>query len=112
MSSNTKSKFLTALKIIFIIIYVLLTAFLAWGLIDTLTAPSENASLGLAIYLAIVVIIFGGLGYAVSLISAILGLIVAIVKRSGKGNVAFFIIAIFLPVVTEIAFILICQALA
>lgn len=112
MSSNTKSKFLTALKIIFIIIYVLLTAFLAWGLIDTLTAPSENASLGLAIYLAIVVIIFGGIGYALSLVVAILGMIVAIVKRAGKGNVAFFIVAVLLPILTEMAFIFICQALA
>ena len=112
MSSNTKSKFLAALKIIFIIIYVLLTAFLAWGLIDTLTAPSENASLALGLYLAIVVIIFGLIGYAVSLITAAIGLIVAIVKHAGKGDVGFFIVAVILPIVTEGAFILICQLIA
>ncbi len=101
-----------SLKIIFIIIYVALTAFLTWGLIDTLTTPSENSSLALGIYLAIVVIIFGGIGYALSLITAVVGLIAATVKHAGKGNVIFFIVAVLLPIVTEIAFVLICQAAA
>lgn len=110
--SNTKSKLLTTLKVIYLIIYIALTAYLVWGLLDIVITPSSNPSLEVAVYLTIVVIIIGGIGYIVSLIPAIIGLIYSIVKRAGKGNIIFFIVAIILPIISEIAFIVTCQMLA
>ncbi len=111
MSNKTRSKLLIALKLIFALIYIGLTIWLAWGLIDVLTTPSENTSLSLALYLSFIIIIFGIIGYAIALIPAIIGLIATIARRD-KGNFIFFVCAVLLPIITEAIFILLCQALS
>ncbi len=111
MSNKTKSKFLFVLKLIFALIYIGMTIWLAWGLIDVVTTPSENTSLSVALYLSFIIIIFGVIGYAIALIPAIIGLIATIVRRD-KGNFIFFVCAMLLPIITEVAFIIIGKALA
>ena len=111
MSNKTKGKFLFVLKLIFALIYIGLTIWLAWGLIDVVNTPSENTSLSIALYLSFIIIIFGMIGYAIALIPAVIGLIAAIVRRD-KGNIIFFLCAMILPIITEIAFILIGKVLA
>ena len=109
---NEKSKFLTSLKIIFAIIYLAVTIWLVWGLIDIVISPSGVNSLDVALYLAFIVIIFGSIGYILSLIPAIMGLIYSIAKKFGKSNIIFFIVAVILPIITETIIIIICNLLA
>lgn len=111
MNNKTKSKFLLALKLVFALIYIGLTIWLAWGLIDVVATPSENTSLSVALYLSFVIIIFGVIGYAIALIPAIIGLIATIIKRD-RGNIIFFLCAVVLPIITEVVFILLGKALA
>ena len=111
MWENKKSKLLTSLKIAIFIVYVALTIWICWGLLDIIINPTENFSASVAIYLAIVVIIFGMIGYSVCLILALIGLIVVIKKRAGKGNLIFFIVSIILSIITEMTFILVCKSI-
>ncbi len=109
---NGKSKFLTALKIIFSVIYLAVTIWLVWGLVDIAISPSGVNSLDVALYLVFIVLIFGSIGYILSLIPAIIGLIYSSVKKLGKGNIISFIIAVILPIITEAILIIVCNLLA
>lgn len=110
--SNKKSKLLATLKVIYLIIYLALTVYLAWGLVDIVITPSSNQSLEIAVYLTFMVIMIGGIGYIVSIIPALIGLIACITKRAGKGSIIFFIVAVLLPIISEFVFITACQMLA
>ncbi len=109
---KNKSKLLTVLKIIFFVVYALVTIYLTYGLLDIILSPSENLSLELAVYLVFSVIILGSIGYGVSLVPAIIGLIYSIVKNAGKNQIIFFIITVLLPVITETVFIVLCGSFA
>lgn len=115
MLVKTKSKALTALKIIWAILIVAITAFLVWGAVDTFIQESNNdgsfQGLGIALYLIYFVMILGSIGYGVTVIIAIAGLIVSIVKKY-KGSSVFFIFAIIIPVVTEFLIIYLCKILS
>ena len=100
------NKLLKAFKITYLIIYSLLTLFLILTYIDVMVNPSDMQNLGIALYLVIFVLIIGGIGYAVSLIFAVTGLVISIKKKVKKSTLAFYIVATVLPVVTELAFIL------
>ena len=108
---DSKIAILTALKIITAIFYVIVTAVLLYGLIDLLVAPSENFSFALGLYLAIIVIILGFIGYIITLVPAVIGLIYSIVKKSGKANVIYFLVFSLLPILTEATFIIVCKLL-
>lgn len=99
------------LKILYAVIYIAVTAYLVYGFLDIVISPSENVSLELAVYLTFSVIIIGGIGYIISLIPAIIGLISSIVSGEG-GNVLFFIIAVILPIVSEFVLITITKNFA
>lgn len=103
-----KYKSLLIFKILFIVAYALMTAFLVWNLIDSLT--SENVGLSLALYLALIVIIIGSIGYIVCIILAIVGLIISIVKKT-KPNIITFVIFTLLPIITEAIIIIITTSL-
>ncbi len=103
---KTKHTSLLVLKIIFLIAHVLISAFLIISMFDSLS--SANPELSLALYLALIVIIFGTIGYAVCLILAIVGLIISIVKKS-KNNIIVFTIFMFLPILTEFLIIIITK---
>lgn len=103
-----KYKSLLVFKILFIVAYVLMTAFLVWNFIDALN--SENVGLSLALYLALIVIIIGSIGYIVCLTLAIIGLIISIIKKT-KPNIITFIIFTFLPIITEAIIIIITTSI-
>lgn len=111
MTTN-KSKLLTVMKILFLIIYLSVTVWLVFGLLDILITPSGDVKVEIALYLTFIIIIFGTLGYSASLIFAIIGFIFTLVKKQGKGNVIFFTIALILPILTQTALIVTCQLIA
>ncbi len=106
-----KSKFVKALKIIYAIIYLAVTVYLVWGLLDIVIHPVDNMALSTALYLSIVVIIFGTIGYIISVVVALVGLFVSIGKKEPKGSIIYFIVATLLPVLTEAIIIIICKLL-
>lgn len=111
-NSNEKQKKLLVPRIISAVLYLLVTAFLVYSLIDSLN--SENLSLSIALYLAIIVIIFGSIGYGVCIIFSFVCFIVAIAKRKilAKGTSTYFAIFTILPVLTEFLIIVICKLIA
>ncbi|MBE7090428.1 MAG: hypothetical protein E7363_00745 [Clostridiales bacterium] len=108
---NQKNKFLTVIKIIFTVFYLAVTIWLIWGFLDILLGPTENMRAALAVYLAFAVIILGIIFYGICLVPALIGLIYSLVKKAGKGNVLFFTVAVFLPIITEGLLILLCRIL-
>ena len=101
--ANTKLKSLIVFKILFSIFYGLVTAFLIWGLIDSLT--SNNVGISLAFYIALCIIIIGSIGYIIAMIFSITGFIISIVKKIKKESIIFIILTI-LPIITEGLFII------
>lgn len=96
-------------KILFLVAYLAITAFILIQYFELLSIADEPShGLSLAVFLIVIVLIIGGIGYGVSLIFAVIGLILSIIKKSGKGNVVFFSIATALPIITEGVFILLC----
>ena len=100
----------TFLKILYSVLFVAVTAFLVYGLLDIVISPSENASLELALYLTFNVIIIGSIAYIITLIPAIIGLISSIVAGEG-GNIVFFIIAVLLPFIAEFIIITVSKSI-
>ncbi len=109
--SENRSIFLTILKILSAVFYALVTAYLVYGLIDVLSSGG-NVSLGIAVYLTFSVIILGSIGYIITLIPAIIGLISSIAKEAGLFSILYFVVFILLPIITEGVIIIICQSYA
>ena len=105
-----KSVALTVLKIVFLIAYALVTAYLLYTFIDGYTkalaiAPGSTSmdpigafKLGFAF-----VWIIGLIAYGVVTVIAIVGLIVAIVKKF-KGSIVFFVFGMVIPALSGLAF--------
>ena len=53
-----------AFRIVIAVLYALVTAFLLISFLDTLLTPTDNLQFALGIYLAIIVLIIGGIAYA------------------------------------------------
>ena len=112
VSVDKKNKLIFVLKIIVAIIYFAMTAFLTWGLIDalaTLNAPVPEGqmnfnSLGMAVYLVVIVLIMGLAVYSTNMVLSIVGLVLSNKKKASKGTKIYFIVFIILPVITEILF--------
>lgn len=106
-----KTKKRIALKVIALVIYLAITAFLLYGLIDAKTTEGSAKGLSMAVYLVFCVLIFGIIGNILALIPAIIGLVLSIIsydKEKSLGNVITFTILTVLPILTEAIFILIC----
>lgn len=93
---------------------VLVSVILAVRLFGVLTEPdAENRALALAMYILFMLVIIGSLGYGISLILGIIGLICSATAKSNgqasKGTVVKFVIMTVLPVVLWLAFYLICR---
>lgn len=99
--------FYVAFLIIFALIYLAVTAYLAVGYVDALNSDGEINEM--PIFLAFGVIIVGIIGYGISEFFALVGLIVACIKRASSPIRPLFIIALILPIVTEGIFILLCK---
>ena len=114
---TTSPKKLTAVKIVWLVVMAVLTAWLVWGLVDVINTHDQTTSgLSLAVYLVIMVLIFGGIGYGVCALIGIVGTIVVAVNiKKGittKGTLAWFICMIVIPIVFETAFIVVCKLIA
>lgn len=103
---------LTALKVVSIILFVATLAFLLIGLVDALGNEGNAYKLGIALYFIFFVLVFGLIGNVLALIPALIGLIYT-AKKAKQANVkkqlVFYIIITALPIISELAFIIICQ---
>ena len=107
---KNKNTFLLVWKIIVGALYITITAFLMWGLIDALNGLNTPVpdgqmnlnGLGFALFLIIVVLILGTGAYLINVILSIVGLVVSIKKQAGVGTKLYFILFIVLPIITEI----------
>ena len=101
----------TPFKIILTVLYIVITGFLLFAFIDALNKTGEHVQLGIALTYAIVVILFGGIAYGVSLVLGLIGLIISAigVKRnySSIGTLVYFIVFTALPIVTYLLMIFI-----
>ena len=113
-------KALKILKVITAIMYSLVTLFLLITFFDTVFSayPSEDLSqsanegvnivlgkdFSIAMYIALVLIIIGGISYLITLIPTIIGFIISAVnikKGVKKSNMIYFLVFTLLPVITE-----------
>ena len=101
---ENKIKKYSILKIIITILYFGITAFLLGAFIDSFNASGENVQLGIALTYAIVVVLFGAMGYGALLITSIIGLILSAVglkrEKTTKKTMIYFIVFTALTIIT------------
>ncbi|MBQ9714481.1 MAG: hypothetical protein IJV83_04080 [Clostridia bacterium] len=106
-----KRKLFLVLKILFAIIYVTVTVLLIVGYVNAVTAGEDKKGELLA-FLIFGVIILGTLGYIISLIPAVIGMALSVIFQAKISHKIFFCVAIFLTVLTEAVFIVLCRVSA
>ena len=109
-----KSKKFTGLKIFWFIIFVAMTAFLLYGLIDVLSSKGQDGwQVALVAYLTIMVIIIGMIGYGVCILIALFGIVLSLInKGETKSSLISFMVMAVLPIIAEVIFIVIANLLA
>ncbi len=107
MEVKRKSKAVVIFQIIVALLYAFFAFFMIYTFIDSvvLVENPNTHSLGVAIFLIYIVIIFGGAGAITNLIVSFIGLMVCLVKKKkgflvSKGQIAYFIVFCILPVLT------------
>ena len=100
-----------------LIILVLITAFLVYGFIDVVVDPDETSrAIGIVFYLTIFLVFCGGIGYVVSMILGVIGLVLSVkAKKQGLAEtktMVKFIVTTALPVVIWLALYIACYAIA
>ena len=104
----TKKVKLLPLRIIGAILYILITAFFAYMLIDMLIDKPQNLGLSLAVYL-VLLLTYGSIAYGVDLILCLVGFIISLAKRkkeNAKGSIIFFALLVGLILVTYLTLFL------
>ena len=104
----TKKVKLLPLRIIGAILYILITAFFAYMLIDMLIDKPQNLGLSLAVYL-VLLLSYGSIAYGVDLILCLVGFIISLAKRkkeNAKGSIIFFALLVGLILVTYLTLFL------
>ncbi len=104
----TKKVKLLPLRIIGAILYILITAFFAYMLIDILIDKPQHVGLAFAVYL-VLLLSYGSICYGVNLIIFLVGLIISIAKRKkqkAKGSIIFFSVFVALILITHLTLIL------
>lgn len=109
--NREKNKLLTFLKVFYLIVYLAITIYLVWSFLDIVISPSQNVGLEVAVFLSLVVIILGSVGYLICISISITGFVISLVKKKGVGNLLFFTIATLLPILTEAIIIILCQVI-
>ena len=112
INEKPQVKKLTALKVISIIFFVATFVLLLIGLIDSLGNEGNSLTLGMALYFIFFVLVFGLIGNVLALIPAVIGLIYTAKKSKQadvKNQLIFYIVITALPIISELAFIIICQ---
>ena len=109
-----KYRFLTFLVTI---IFVAVTAYLIYCAVDLSKIPADASGRGISVaaFLALGVIIIGGIGNGVVLLLSALGtLISAVGYRRGKvefGTLLHFIMFMIFPIISEVVFLFIASSL-
>ncbi len=111
-----KEKKFIGLKIVWAVIFIAMTVWMAWGLVDVLVSKGQKGwEIGLAIYLTFMVITFGSIGYAIDLIVAIVGVVLSfknLNETTSKKTLISFIVMAVLPIIVEATLIITCKLLA
>lgn len=98
------------LKIIFYILYSLITFFIVFSLINAKLEEDPSTNIGYAFTLVIIGIIIGAFAYGALLLLGITDVIIAAVNKTDpkrKKNVLISSISVILPIITYLLIILI-----
>lgn len=115
-NEQLKEKKFTGLKIVWAVIFIAITAWMIWGLADVLASKGQKGwGIGLALYLTLIVMVFGSIGYVIDIIIAIVGVVLSVrnlnATTSKKTLISFIVMAV-LPIVVEATLIITCKLLA
>ena len=102
-----KSKAVLVFQLITAVLYAVLTIFIIGSFFESVVLVDKNepyVGVGIALYLVIFVMIFGGSGAILTAVMSLIGLIVGLNKRKkgffvSKGKIAYFIIFIILEII-------------
>jgi len=115
-NSVKKSTSYKVLKIISLLIYVVLLAFLLIEFIPIiLETDITKQKTMLVFFIMFILIIIGGIGAILNTIVSLIGLSLTIKNRKKedkKGSLIFFIIMTILPIFTEIIFFIVCKLIS
>jgi len=115
-NSVKKSTSYKVLKIISLLIYVVLLAFLLIEFIPIiLETDIKKQKTMLVFFIMFILIIIGGIGAILNTIVSLIGLSLTIKNRKkedNKGSLIFFIIMTILPIFTEIIFFIACKLIS
>ena len=107
---NRFDKFLRVYKLIYFIIYLLLTAFFTYILIDDIRIKNDPSQSFAGLGFALVVLVIGSITYGVYSFIYLIIMLISIFNKDSlyykKNNILTFIMFI-LPIVTEIILVLI-----
>ena len=103
-----KSKAVLVFQLITAVLYAVLTIFIIGSFFESVVLVDKNepyVGVGIALYLVIFIMIFGGSGAILTAVMSLIGLIVGLNKRKkgffvSKGKIAYFIVFIILPILT------------
>ncbi len=111
-----KSTSYKVLKIISLLIYIVLLAFLLIEFIPIiLETDITKQKTMLVFFIMFILIIIGGIGAILNTIVSLIGLSLTIKNRKkedNKGSLIFFIIMTILPIFTEIIFFIACKLIS
>lgn len=115
-NEQLKEKKFTGLKIVWAVIFIAITAWMIWGLADVLASKGQKGwGIGLALYLTLIVMVFGSIGYVIDIIIAIVGVVLSVRnlnETTSKKTLISFIVMAVLPIVVEATLIITCKLLA
>jgi len=115
-NSVKKSTSYKVLKIISLLIYIVLLAFLLIEFIPIiLETDITKQKTMLVFFIMFILIIIGGIGAILNTIVSLIGLSLTIKNRKkedNKGSLIFFIIMTILPIFTEIIFFIACKLIS
>ena len=97
---------LLVLRIIYLVLYILITAYVLWVGISELINSKQNPEGGLyGLGFVLVLLTFGSIIYGVATLISIAKLIISIVNKNAskrKLNIVFSVIGMIIPYLTEV----------
>ena len=107
-----KNKVGIILNVIGLVVYLVATLIIAIDYVNVMNTTGSNASITIGFFKAIVLVITGSIINGVLMLYFIVALIVNVLrkKKGKKANVKLAIALIFLPILTEIVFIILAAS--
>ena len=125
LNITKRDRFIYVWKIVWIILYVLFTAFQIYAIVDGYNSNLENINNtqkessiminSMGIVFAVIVVIIGTIGYSVLLLLSVIGFIVTYTNKESKyrkKNLIIFLCGSILPALTELILVLITMTLS